>query len=214
MYLATASTEKVRDAMRSGRLGLMAQPGNSLGPSMVPGTPWAADNGCFSARWDADRWLAWLRSNVDHRGSCLFAVVPDVVADHTATLVRWAEWAPVVRELGYPLAFVLQDGAMTETVPWGEFECLFIGGSTEFKLSAEARAIAEEARTKGAWVHMGRVNSAARCRLAAAYCDSVDGTYLAFGPDVNLPKLLRFVDAANRYAAMPTIFDALGASDA
>jgi hypothetical protein len=42
---------------------------------------------------------------------------------------------------------------------------------------------------------MGRVNSLRRLRYAADIgCDSVDGTYLAFGPDQNLPTLLTWID--------------------
>lgn len=29
-------------------------------------------------------------------------------------------------------------------------------------------------------------------------CDSVDGTYLTFGPDVNLPRLLGWLDGAEQ----------------
>jgi hypothetical protein len=50
---------------------------------------------------------------------------------------------------------------------------------------------------------MGRVNSLRRLRLAArdGY-DSVDGTFLAFGPDKNLPRLLAYL----RRATEPTLF--------
>jgi len=59
-----------------------------------------------------------------------------------------------------------------------------------------------EAKRRGKWAHMGRVNG--RSRLLAAVgagCDSVDGTYLAFGPDTNLPKLLRWLSDASRLLA-------------
>lgn len=50
------------------------------------------------------------------------------------------------------------------------------------------------AKRIGKWVHMGRVNSGKRYRYAEAIgCDSVDGSYLRFGPDTNLPKLLSWV---------------------
>lgn len=49
------------------------------------------------------------------------------------------------------------------------------------------------------WVHMGRVNSKKRLDTARAMgCDSVDGTYLTFGPDTNLPRLLSWLAAAAR----------------
>jgi hypothetical protein len=38
-----------------------------------------------------------------------------------------------------------------------------------------------EARRRGVWTHMGRVNSERRLRYAALIgCQSADGTYLAF----------------------------------
>jgi len=36
---------------------------------------------------------------------------------------------------------------------------------------------------------MGRVNSARRWAIAEVFgCDTADGTFLAFGPDTNLPR--------------------------
>ena len=68
---------------------------------------------------------------------------------------------------------------------------LFIGGTTEWKLGRHARALVREAKQRGKHVHMGRVNSAKRYRYAEAIgCDSADGTFLTFGPDANLPRLL------------------------
>ncbi|MGW3571669.1 hypothetical protein ACWDSL_48685 [Streptomyces sp. NPDC000941] len=46
---------------------------------------------------------------------------------------------------------------------------------------------------------MGRVNSARRLTYAAAIgCASADGTYVAFGPDKNLPTALRWVREVNK----------------
>ena len=60
-----------------------------------------------------------------------------------------------------------------------------------------------EAKRRGKHVHMGRVNSKTRYRYAEAIgCDSVDGTYLAFGPDENLPKLLSWVDSIQNQTAI------------
>lgn len=202
LYLATASTQPVRRAMLAGDLGLMAQPASN-GPSAAPGVPWAADNGCFSAKWDEVRWMAWLRSQVSHLASCLFAVVPDVVADAPATRHRFERWAAPVSDLGYRLAYVLQDGA--DELPWDDFDVLFVGGSTTYKESMEASRWATEAKARGKAIHMGRVNSLRRMRLAVqdGY-DTVDGTFLAFGPDVNLPRLTRMI----RRAHEPSLFGA------
>jgi hypothetical protein len=45
---------------------------------------------------------------------------------------------------------------------------------------------------------MGRVNSYKRLKYAHDIgCQSADGTYVAFGPDVNLPKCLEWVRRVN-----------------
>lgn len=197
LYLATASTAQVRDAMRAGLLGQMATP--LSGNRLVPGTRWALDNGCFSNQWSERRWLRTLERHAGTPG-CLFAVVPDVVADAAATDELWAEWASVVRAHGYRPAYVLQNGC--EAVP-SDAAAVFTGGDTEWKLGPEPRRLVAEATAAGKWCHMGRVNSLRRLRLAAqdGY-DSVDGTFIAFGPDKNLPRLLAYL----RLASHPTLF--------
>ncbi|WP_393101708.1 hypothetical protein [Streptomyces sp. LN325] len=66
---------------------------------------------------------------------------------------------------------------------------LFLAGSTEWKTSPTAHRVALEARERGIRVHMRRVNSRRRLRLADAFgCATTDGTHLAFGPDINLPR--------------------------
>lgn len=181
--------------MTSGRLGYIDTP--AQGNARPDGVTWCADNGCFSSRWDADRWWGWLRANAGHAPSCAFAVAPDVVADHEATVARSMPWLTRIRGLGYPVAFVLQDGA--RDLPWDDFDALFVGGSTGYKLGAETRVFINEAKARGKWIHMGRVNSRRRLEYAKWIgCDSADGTYLTFGPDTNLPKLLSWLDALDR----------------
>lgn len=193
LYLATASGPKVRDAMIAGLLGQLRTP--NTGNKVVPGVSWAADNGCFSdtTPFDADRWLAWL--DRQPREHCIFAVVPDVVGDHDATVERWALHADSVRALGFRPAFVLQDGCEPELIP-ADTDCVFVGGSTEWKLGDAAVRCMRFAKSQGWWVHVGRVNSLRRLRWCAdldGVVDSVDGTYLAFGPDRNLPRLLSWL---------------------
>lgn len=161
---------------------------------------WAADNGCFSSRWEEQDWVRWLNVRQDS-GSALFATVPDIVGDSEATLKRWGKYHHMVRELGFKPAFVLQDGATD--IPWDEMDALFIGGSTEYKLSQHAERFTKEAKQRGKWVHMGRVNSYRRILLAQSWgCDSVDGTFLAFGPDINTPKLLAMLDKSRPQATL------------
>jgi hypothetical protein len=150
----------------------------------------AADNGCFvqSEKYSDEGYLAWL-DKLD-RGSCLFAAAPDVVGDAEKTRDRSYPMLPKIRELGFKAAFVIQDGETPDQIRWDELDAIFIGGSTEWKLGPIAADIASEAKKRGKWVHMGRVNSFKRMRLAAAIgCDSVDGTYLAFEPDNRKGKI-------------------------
>lgn len=200
------SSPKVHEAMRAGLIDFIDTP--AQGNLRPPGIAWCADNGCFSDGYPGDvAWFAWLTANATDAGTCVFAVAPDVVADAAATLARSLPWLPKIRALGYPAAFVAQNGLTSETCPWGEFDVLFIGGDDAFKLGRDARQLIREAKARGKWVHMGRVNSEKRMRYAQAVgCDSVDGTYLTFGPDVNLPKVLgwlRGTDAAPLFEGLP-----------
>lgn len=153
-----------------------------------------ADNGCFSAKWTEGDWLRWLGTVP---ATVRFAVCPDVYDPtgapcHDATVDRWHQYAPLIREHGLTPAFVCQMGATPDNVP-EDAPVLFIGGSTEFKLGPGADAIAARYR-HDRWLHMGRVNSLKRFRVARSMgCHSADGTFLTFGPDTNLPKLLGWI---------------------
>lgn len=144
---------------------------------------WAADNGRFSSPQDYTDagYLAWLARMP--AASCLFATAPDVVGNAAATLAMSAPMLARIRAAGYPVALVAQDGLEALPVPWDEFDVLFIGGTTEWKLSEAAAGLAREAKRRGKWVHMGRVNSLRRMRYAEAIgCDSADGTVLKHDP--------------------------------
>jgi hypothetical protein len=210
MYLANPCNEETVQQMGAGNLGLIDTPYQAKVKGVVAahalGSAWCADNGAYANKWEADVWWDWLTSprQMERRSTCLFAVAPDVVGDAAATLARSLPWLPKIRALGYPVAFVAQDGLGIHwngalhvgdldgpTISWDEFDCLFIGGSTEWKLGTQARALVAEAKRRGKWVHGGRCNSQRRFEYFRAIgCDSVDGTYLTFGPDTNLPKLL------------------------
>lgn len=183
--------------------GLLGQIVTPAAGNRVLGVEWIADNAVFADKYPGDEaYLAWL-ARLPHRELCRFAVAPDVVGDHDATLARSLPMLARIREL-VPVAFVAQNGATVDTVPWEQFDALFIGGDTAWKLGPEARGLIAEAKATGKWAHMGRVNSGGRLQRAAdSGCDSVDGTYLAFGPDTNLPKVLRWLRVVNA----PALFE-------
>ena len=140
----------------------------------IPADAWiCADNGVFGKGYPGDdAWWAWLQT------------IPAEL--------------PKIRGLGIPAAYVAQDGQESLPVPWDEFDVLFVGGSTDWKLGKHARRLVADAKARGKWVHMGRVNSEKRLRYAKFIgCDSADGTYIAFGPDVNLPDVLAWVRAVD-----------------
>lgn len=157
------------------------------------GIPFALDNGCFR-RYDPAKIISMLR-NYQGLPGCTFAVLPDVVCNHAETLTLFREWLPRYQAMGYPPAFVLQNGVSPDTVPYDDVSALFIGGDTAFKFSLLVRDIARIAKGRGLWIHMGRVNSERRIRYAASIgCDSFDGTgYSKFSKTViskHVPAML------------------------
>jgi hypothetical protein len=146
---------------------------NGVASMLSTGLPWAVDNGAFSG-FDEGRFLSLLRRG---RGAdrLLFAVAPDVVADAEKTLAQWPWWSALIRSHAMPAAFVLQDGQEALELP--DADAYFVGGSTDWKLGPEARALVREGRSRGAHVHMGRVNTIRRLTYAHRIgCDSVDGS--------------------------------------
>lgn len=186
--------------MRAGLLAAMVTPAQG---NRIDGIAcWAADNGCFGSGYPGDQaWLTWLASL--NPAGCAFATAPDVVGDAVATLKRSVPFLPAIRALGFPVAYVAQNGIEDTDVPWDAFDVLFLGGDTPWKLGPIARDHVTQAHAHGKRVHMGRVNSLKRLRYAHHIgCDSADGTYLAFGPDLNLPTLLGWLRAVNGQASL------------
>lgn len=202
LYLANPCGPSVVEAMHAGQLGFIDTP--AQGNKRPAGVTWCADNGCFGKGYPGDaKWVEWLTKNAHAAADCLFATAPDVVGDAAATLERSAPWLPVIRQLGYPAALVAQDGLEDLDVPWDTFEALFIGGSTDWKLGHHARSLVREAKARGKHVHMGRVNSLRRYRYADLIgCDTVDGTFLVFGPDKNLGRLNGWIDNLDAQPAL------------
>lgn len=213
-YFANPVRGAVAHMAEGKHLGFIATP--RQGNRLPAGSWWIADNGMGPGRAGvikgqagkgavtADELLRWLaRYTPEERSRCLFATAPDVVGDAAATAERSGPLLAPIRALGFPVAYVLQDGQEDVPVPWDRIDAVFVGGSTEFKLGPIAAELCREAKRRGLWVHMGRVNSFKRLRYAASVsCDSADGTYLVYGArrgldNVNLPKLLGWLDAIN-----------------
>lgn len=217
MYLSGCTNPPTAAAAHTQpRLGLLAQPGNSVHLQAHHYSRWAIDNGAFGkaragAPWterDTEEYLGYLTRvivEVDI-SNVLFATAPDVlefvdgrpIGDAEATWERSRLIFPRIRALGLPVALVAQDGItdLMRIRDWQFFDALFLGGSDDFKLGEEGAEITRQAKRFGKWVHMGRVNSLKRLQLAKSFgCDSADGTFIGFGPAVNLPKVLAWLEA-------------------
>jgi hypothetical protein len=197
IYFANPSTDDIRDQIAAGALGCITTP--KQGNVTFPGE-WdvIADNGCFSSKWDHKSWIDWL---VDLPRTVRFAVCPDVFFPsgapcHEQTLERWERYGGMIERAGFTPAFVLQNGATPDNLP--DAPVLFIGGDDAYKLGPVVWDIAQRYAGER-WIHMGRVNSLRRFRTARTLgCRSADGTFLTFGPDKNLPRLLAMLDDQDR----------------
>lgn len=138
--------------------------------------PWAIDNGAFS-KFNPHAFLSLLEREDHDKTNCLFVVAPDVVGSARRTSEIFQRWQPHLHGRGYPIAYVAQDGQEDIPVPWDAIAAIFIGGSTQWKVSSHAVACIKAAQALEKWVHVGRVNDPSRF----AWCeelgvDSVDGS--------------------------------------
>jgi len=187
MILAQTSPTTL-EPYRTQNLGVLCSPRRVYGNEMN-GWPWAADNDAYS-NWDAGRYRKML-DRIHGRAGCLFVTAPDVVGDAKATLGWFEDWYDDLVACWQPIALVAQDGLVADDVPWARIDALFIGGTTEFKIGGQAAGLVREAKTRGKWVHMGRVNSYERTRYARWLgCDSIDGTQFSWFRDTKLPPAL------------------------
>ena len=204
IVLVSGATAVVREHPH---VGVLVVPGAGNHPEHVKGRTWAMDNGAFTGL-DVPGFLRMLRAYQPYQGThgyqaCQFVTAPDTVANAAATLEQFADWEPLIHQWGWPVAFVGQDGLHLADVPWHSSEAVFLGGSTEWKLSRSARDFAAYGRARGKWVHMGRVNSQSRLRYAIRIgCHSVDGSSFSRWSRAYIPGI---ADTVRRYAGGPLI---------
>lgn len=141
--------------------------------------PWMMDNNQFTNNFSPKAWLVALIKYQKYADTCLGIPIPDMVSDPLRTLQMFSQWWAPVSALGYPVAFVTQDGITPELVPWDRISTLFIGGGDAHKLLDEGGALIAEAKSRKKHVHVGRVNSAKRIKQFWM-ADSVDGTHLIY----------------------------------
>jgi hypothetical protein len=202
IVLVSGATKTFRRYQGHPALGHLKTPrnGNCVGSIVESGHCWAADNDAFGD-WSPERFHTMLTA-IAHaldRSRFLWVACPDVVADAHATLIRWQEWYPQIAYLGLPAAFVGQDGLerISDEIPWEDMAAFFVGGSTDWKLSIAAERFVREARSRGIWTHVGRVNTRKRLRHAVEIgADSIDGTCFSRWPDKYFPRALVWLQEA------------------
>lgn len=158
---------------------------------------YALDNGAWAAYqakrpFDAD---AFCRMVDDHSAGADWVVLPDIVAGGKESLDFSLSWWGLGPFWRCPLMLAVQNGIEPDDVAHivGPNLGIFIGGTSEWK-EASALSWGKLAREAGARLHMGRVNSQRRIKIAqAAGCDSFDGSSVTRYA-VTLPKL----DSAKR----------------
>jgi hypothetical protein len=207
LLLATQAMPQMRGHDHP-NLGRLVTPRHFCSLAEHRGWAWAADNDCFQGL-DPAAYFRMLQALKGVPGRCLFVAVPDVVADALATARLFEIWWRAVARHGLPVALVAQDGlellGTWMAMVWPRVDALFIGGSTEWKLGASAELLVAEAKRRGKWVHMGRVNSDRRIRYAASIgCDSVDGTKWVRWRDTYLDSGLQQVSQPVQLRLDPT----------
>jgi hypothetical protein len=94
----------------SEHFGYLASPQNRGTAMLIEGRPWGGDCGAFTGVFDEAAYFHWLARMQRFQDTCLFVVVPDVVCNAAATLAFFRRYAPRVREMGFPIALVAQNG--------------------------------------------------------------------------------------------------------
>lgn len=141
---------------------------------------YAIDNGAWRAHVTGKPWdeAAFLRCLKHCAKDADWIALPDIVGGGEASLERSMSWMTRILDMCERVLLPVQDGmapAWIEPLLTGRVG-LFVGGTTEFKLSTMA-AWSSLAAKKAAWCHIGRVNTVRRIRLcAAAGATSFDGT--------------------------------------
>lgn len=197
-YASRTGTRRNLDALRAAGWRLLVSATGSL---RNEGFPYGLDNGAWTAfqagkPFDEARFSSALRlmgRDAD------WAVIPDIVAGGNASLEFSLRWMRMVLEECSRGLLAVQDGMESSSVRdlIGPRVGIFVGGSTRWKEQTLAQW-ATIAHEKGAWCHVGRVNTARRIALcSSAGAHSFDGTSAS-----KFVKTLPLLDGARRQLAL------------
>lgn len=157
------------------KFGSIMTPRNSKGYLRRCAGIIGVDNDCFTG-FNESLFVRTLEAACEYRDRVRFVSAPDIVADAETTLAKFETWQPIITsEYHLPVALVLQDGMTPASVAWDKIDAVFVGGSTEWKLSSHAREIIYHAQAKGKWIHAGRVSTRKRIKyFRELKADSID----------------------------------------
>lgn len=177
-YASRTGTQRNLALLRAAGWGLIV---SATGVHRTEGFElYAIDNGAWTAYAQKRPWdeAAFERLVGQLGAGAAFIAAPDIVTGGLESLRLSEAWLPRLDGIGRRRLIPVQDGmAGPDVAPLlGPDVGVFVGGSTDFKLRTMAEW-AELSRARGAYCHVGRVNTARRIRLCAlAGADSFDGT--------------------------------------
>jgi len=175
-YASRTGTKRNLDVLRRAGWRLMI---SATGVWRTEGFTYAIDNGAWTAYQRGAAFDARAFSGlVDRLGpGADWIVVPDIVGAGRKSLEFSLTWLPQLRGIA-PLLIAVQDGMAQADIAdlVGPGTGIFIGGLDDFKEQTAAQW-GVLARESLCYLHMGRVNSARRIKIAqSAGCDSFDGS--------------------------------------
>ena len=205
LLLVNGSTKTVNELISSKYLGKYISPNShshqkSIDLIVEQRCIWGADNDCYNS-FNQIKYEQML-SRLPRINTMKYLTMPDVLGDSEKTLTFFDEWYSKLKNEKLPITLVLQDGCKVKDVPFDKIKSVFVGGTTEYKLSEDVRNIINIAKQKKKWIHMGRVNSNKRIKYAQSIgVDSFDGSSFSMFANTLIPKtllLLKHLDKINK----------------
>ena len=178
-----------------GSVGVLIGPSYRKKVPIDPWMPFVLDNDAYTCwrdgkPWDVEAWRAMLRWVRMTGHKPLWAAVPDVVTNPTATIANWTIYQDEIKSLGWNTAFCVQDGMTPDNVP-ANADVVFVGGSDRWKFPNLRTWTDHFPR-----VHCARVTSQEMIEACEREgCESIDGTgwFRAPSRPDHLPMLERFI---------------------
>lgn len=188
-FATSTGTRRNLAALREAGWGLLVTPDR---PEPRGFDLLAVDNGAWGCFQRKEQWTPerWQRLVEQHGRIAQWVVAPDVVCGGMASLDLSVSWLPWVLERANRALIAVQDGMTADDLRdiVSDRVGVFVGGSTEWK-EATIGMWGRLCTERGAWCHVGRVNSIRRIRICAASgVHSIDGTS-ATRFAVTIPKL-------------------------